>query len=63
MEKFKELKTGKIGLIQQSDNGDIRQIGLTEDQSEMLHIFLASISKDKSLVIMPDEYNLKLKSE
>ena len=60
---FKNLESGKIGLITQSDDGIIKQIGLTQDQSDMLQAFLSAISKDKPLVFMPDEYDLRLKIE
>lgn len=58
--KFSELKTGSIGLIQQQENGDICQIGLNPEQSSMLQHFLAAMSKESKLVILPKEYNLKI---
>ena len=61
MAEFKNLETDKIGLIQQSESGEITQIGLTEEQSQMLQYFVASISQDSPLVRMPSEYNLQLK--
>lgn len=36
MAKFERLDTGKIGLIQETEDGRIIQIGLTEKQSNML---------------------------
>lgn len=62
MATFSELEVGKIALIQQDTQGNIIQIGLTKDQSEMLQLFLASISKESKLVKMPESYNLVLKS-
>jgi hypothetical protein len=46
------LEIGKIGLIQETEDGRIRQIGLTLDQSEKLQVFAASISQDSPLVQM-----------
>lgn len=62
-ERFKNLDTGKVGLIQQDDDGSIVQIALTQDQSEMLQYFLAMLSMEKPLVKMGPEYNLKLNNE
>jgi len=59
---FKNLEIGKIGLIQQQENGRILQIGLTEEQSKLLHIFLGGISQKSSLVQMSEDYDLVLKS-
>ena len=58
MKNFKHLEIGKIGLIQQTKDGVIRQIGLTEEQSSMLQIFLATLSKEEPLHALPKEYNL-----
>lgn len=52
---------GTICLVQETDDGRIRQIGLTEDQSRILQLFLASLSKEKPLVIMGEDYDLVLK--
>lgn len=40
MEKFKPVEYGTIALIQQTKEGRIVQIGITESQSEMLQFFL-----------------------
>jgi hypothetical protein len=61
MDNIKGLKVGAIGLIQETDDGRIRQIGLTPEQSEMLQIFLATISKDSPLLQLGEEYDLVLK--
>jgi len=63
MSNFQNAEIGTIGLIQQQEDGSIIQIGLTESQSKMLQLFLASISEEKSLIKMPPEYDLILKSE
>ena len=52
------LGVGGIALIQQQPDGRIAQIGLTVEQSKLLQIFLASISKETKLVMMPKEYDL-----
>lgn len=62
MAKFKQLETGAIALIQQLEDGRIVQIGLTEQQSTMLQLFLSGISKESKLIRMPEEYDLVLKS-
>lgn len=62
MAKFKTVEVGKIALIQQTEEGRIRQIGLTTHQSEMLQSFLAILSQENKLVQMGEEYDLVLKS-
>jgi len=63
MAKFERLEIGSVGLVQEAEDGRIRQIGLTEEQSKMLQILVAQISKDSPLVQMGEEYDLVLKSE
>jgi len=63
MATFSELEKGRIALIRQLDNGDIQQIGLTKEHSDMLQLFLASMSKEYKFIAMPEEYNLVLKSQ
>jgi len=57
-----QLEIGAIALIQQQQDGRIVQIALTVEQSKLLQIFLASISKSSSLVQMSEDYDLILKS-
>ncbi|MGM8890684.1 hypothetical protein ACS8FA_07525 [Psychrobacter sp. 1Y1] len=52
-----------IGLIQQLPCGRIRQIGTTPEQQMMLQMVLTSFSQDKPMVILPESYDLVLKSE
>jgi hypothetical protein len=59
--KFERVEIGSIALVQETEDGRIRQIGLTPAQSQMLQIFLASISKDSPLVQMGEEYDVVLK--
>lgn len=61
--KFSRLELGKIGLVQETEDGRIIQIGLRPEQSEMLQMFLATISQGKPLIQMGEEYDLILKSE
>jgi hypothetical protein len=61
MATFKTVEKGKIVLIQQTDNGRIVQIGLTQAQSDILQAFLASLSKESPFVLMPSEFDLVLK--
>lgn len=58
-----EITAGQIGLVQLSEDNVIRQIGLTEQQRRTLEIFLASLSKEKPLVLMGEEYDLVLKKD
>lgn len=61
--KFSRLELGKIGLVQETEDGRIIQIGLRPEQSEMLQASLATISKGKPLVQMGEDHELILKSE
>ena len=61
--EVQELPVGQIGLVQLSEDNVIRQIGLTEQQRHTLEIFLASLSKEKPLVLMGEEYDLVLKKD
>lgn len=62
MANFERLDIGKIGLVQETEDGRIRQIGLTEEQSNILQLFLASLSKESPLVQMGEDYDLVLKN-
>lgn len=61
--KFSRLELGKIGLVQETEDGRIIQIGLRPEQSKMLQIFLGTISQGNPLVQMGEDYELVLKSE
>jgi len=60
MAKIENLETGKIGLIQQNQDGRILQIGLTDSQSNLLQLFLAKLSEEKPFIKMPKEYDLTI---
>lgn len=61
--EVQELPVGQLGLVQLSEDNVIRQIGLTEQQRHTLEIFLASLSKERPLVLMGEEYDLVLKKD
>ena len=56
--EIKNAEKGQFGVIVEVENGVIKQIGLTEEQSQMLKFFLASISQDSPLVALPKKYDL-----
>ena len=63
MGQFERLKIGKLALVQETEDGRIRQIGLTEEQSKELQFYCALISKNNPMVQMGEEYDLVLKNE
>ena len=63
MAQFERLEIGKLSLIQETEDGRIRQIGLTKEQSDMLQVMVAIISKENPIVQMGEEYDLKLRIE
>ena len=63
MAKFERTKIGNLALVQETKDGRIRQIGLTENQSEQLQQFMAIISQGQPLVQMGEEYDLIIKPE
>ena len=62
MAKFETLEPGSIALIQQTTEGRILQVGLTQSQSVLLQNFLAILSKESPLVQMGEDWDLILKS-
>lgn len=63
MAKFCNVEAGTITLVQQQENGRIVQIGITQDQSNMLQLFLAKLSEESKLIRLPEDYDLILKSQ
>jgi hypothetical protein len=61
MSQFERAEFGTICLIQESQDGRIVQIATTAEQSKMLQILLASMSKEQPFVQMGEEYDLVLK--
>lgn len=46
------------------EDGRIRQIAMTEEQSKALQLFLGAMSSaERPLIAMPEEYDLVLKRE
>jgi hypothetical protein len=62
MPQFERAEIGSICLIQETENGRIVQLGLTEAHNKMLQAFLAVISKEHPLLKMGEEYDLVLKN-
>jgi len=60
--KVETVNVGTIALIQQTETGRILQVAITEEQSKLLQIFLASISQGNPLVQMGENHDLILKS-
>ena len=60
---FENIEPYKVSLVAQDENGNIFQLGLTEEQSSLLNAFVASMSKEKSLIRLPKEYDLILKEQ
>lgn len=63
MAQFENVEIGTIALIKQQKDGRIVQIGITQAQSNMLQFFLATLSKETQLALMPEQYDLILKSQ
>ena len=60
MAQFERTEIGNLALVQETEDGRIRQIGLTEEQSKQLQFYCALISKNQPLVQMGKEYDLVL---
>lgn len=64
MPKFSLAEPGTFCIIQQTEDGRIRQIAMTEEQSKALQLFLGAMSsEERPLIAMPEEYDLVLKRE
>lgn len=63
MAKFEPVESGIIALIMQDENERIIQLGVTQEQSDMIQILLASISRESAFVKMGEEHDLVLKSK
>jgi hypothetical protein len=59
--KIETVEAGTIALIQQTETGRILQIAITAEQSEVLQMFLASISQTNPLIQMGEDHDLVLK--
>ena len=63
MATFERTEIGRLALVQETEDGRIRQIGLTEEQSKQLQFYCALISEGSPLVQMGEEYDLFLKEQ
>ena len=61
MAKFKQLEGDAVGLVMLSKDGGVVQIGLSQEQSDMLQMFAAMLSQDSPLIKLGEEYNLYFK--
>lgn len=58
--KIKETPDNGFGVIMKNSNNEIKQIGLTESEYQLFEAFLGMLSKQKKLLVLPKEYDLKL---
>lgn len=56
--KVEQAEYGIMCVVTETEDGRIAQVGLTEEQSKMLQIFLSSLSKEKPLALLPKQYDL-----
>lgn len=63
MAQFERAKIGSICLVQETEDGRIRQIGMTEEQNKQLQFYIALISEQGSLIRMGEDYDLVLKRQ
>ncbi len=61
MAKFKQLEGDAVGLVMLGKDGGVVQIGLSQEQSDMLQMFAAMLSQDSPLIKLGEEYNLYFK--
>ena len=61
--KVKETPDNGFGVIMKTSGNKIRQIGLTESEYSLFEAFLGMLSKEKQLIMLPEEYNLVLERE
>ncbi len=62
MAQFERAEIGSICLVQETEDGRIRQIGLTQEQNKQLQFYVALISKSSPIVQMGEDFDLVLKS-
>ncbi|WP_413512197.1 hypothetical protein [Myroides odoratus] len=60
--KLATEKPNGFGIIQKNADGTISQIGLTQEQYDLLEDFLFKISEKSPLPRMPKQLNLVLES-
>lgn len=62
MATFERAEIGRLALVQETEDGRIMQIALTEEQSVQLQFYCALLSQGQPLVQMGIEYDLYLKA-
>jgi len=62
-DKIQNAPVGRVGLIMQTNDGTIVQLGLTEEQSSLLQILVGSLTTEKPLYRLPAKYDLALKND
>lgn len=55
-------KPNTVGLITQTEDGRIIQLGLSQSQSDALQLFVAAMSKEKPIVSLGIHYELEFKN-
>lgn len=61
MAKFKQLEGDAVGLVMLGKDGGDVQIGLSQEQSDMLQMFAAMLSQHSPLAKLGEDYNLYFK--
>ena len=59
---IEHAKPNVIGLISQTEDGRIIQLGLSQSQSDALQLFVVAMSKEKPLVSLGIHYELEFKN-
>ncbi len=61
--KIERADIGSIGLIKETKDGRIVQLAMTEEQSKIIQILVAKMSKHKPLIQLGKEYDLFTKKQ
>jgi hypothetical protein len=56
--EFKKTELGQVGLITETEDGRIIQLGMTEEQSSVLQVLVASMSREKPFIKIEGENEL-----
>jgi hypothetical protein len=62
-EMFKELNENKVGLIQRDKDNNIVQLRMTEQQSDMLQMFILTMNNQNPIEKASSEFDLILKNQ
>ena len=55
---IEKAKVGSVGLIQETEDGRIIQLGMTEEQSTMINVLVAKISEASPLQNLGKDYEM-----